>query len=1108
MATEYDLIYRIGVEHSEQGKQALKEFAAEVVGAQERITTAADAIAKQLRKASQAMRKPASGMPPSAAQQPLPAGLTSPGAQRRATDAGSTAETERTADRQRGMRARIALAEREAAAELDAVRKTVRGYTQGEQEKTRAREKGGQSRQPTAPVQPASQPKPAGPIFAGGAVSDPRTAAEFRQAVKTFEQGYAAQQGAAPPQERPVPSPPPPARPTAPQSRPAAAGGEQPSRRAQTAAAEAERDKTARRDAGMQQRVKLAAQEAAREIAEIGKVVEAYKRGEQQKAQAKQQTRQSQQPAGRTPQAPPPPQPAPRPQSQQRSSTQAAASQYARQQAQMTQARQQGAQQRAQIAEREADGEVESRQEVVDAHRQASRQTSQDAANNARQQQQHLQSLQSEYTGMKAQLKGYKDQSREAFLGGLTAAMQLSRGFVALGLSSEESTEKMMRGLVKMQGIVDSVTGSVQGIYQVTKAIDSVTEMMRLRRQASALAARVAQQASVAETAALQAEAAAAGQATTAHAALNAQRSMGSTAASAGITSNAIAGGAASRAAAAPVTRSATESASRAVGSGAAGAGGGVAATGGAGLGATVLLGAGAAASIGAAIASGLSTFGQAQRYGTGGGAEQGSVADRIATAEANTLAKGLRLVGDENSKLRQAIREMPSILRYMTFGAAGRFVRESESLASSQELNERLSEQDASLKANQERNRRQQEAENQFNAEIRAMEDRRRQQREQLQDQTFAATDPRMQNLRDQQTLGAEWMFRQQTDMIGLQQGQDDEALRRGQLQVNRLEQNQRQVQTEMQLRPMQSRLDRIQRNLEAAKAETDRLEQERQKLSTSIDPKDWERLKDVNQQLQQQDQRRVDLSQQRLGLEQQIAEVNKQANQQNLQALQQQLQTSKQIEASAKAAIESAAERFGRMDKGQQRDILRAKGRLDELGDAALAPAERERWERFQTTLKSGGELSESEMKAREQLRRKRQEAMAQQADRSDILRAEQTGLRGDQETARQFFREQARTAGFDEFIGGTAEEQADISLERSVQRELNAKIKQEMEVKVTVESEEEAVVTEVMNQVNAEMDRQTARIRQIINDRWTQSKEAIAKLKDDDLAGRLSS
>jgi len=123
--------------------------------------------------------------------------------------------------------------------------------------------------------------------------------------------------------------------------------------------------------------------------------------------------------------------------------------------------------------------------------------------------------------GLREQTKQYQAAAVEAFGSVGESVMRMSRGLVALKLVNEETTETMLRGLVKMQGIFDTVIGGANALMRTYKAFDVVAKLMETRRAASAAAATAASRAADLNAAALAREAAAAKLAAVVHRELN-----------------------------------------------------------------------------------------------------------------------------------------------------------------------------------------------------------------------------------------------------------------------------------------------------------------------------------------------------------------------------------------------------------------------------------------------------------------------------------------------------------------------------------------------------------------------------------------------------------
>ncbi len=62
-------------------------------------------------------------------------------------------------------------------------------------------------------------------------------------------------------------------------------------------------------------------------------------------------------------------------------------------------------------------------------------------------------------------------QAAEGFASGTESVARFARGFVALGIAGEKNTEKLLRGLVVMQGTFDVIVGSVNAYVRLNKMV-------------------------------------------------------------------------------------------------------------------------------------------------------------------------------------------------------------------------------------------------------------------------------------------------------------------------------------------------------------------------------------------------------------------------------------------------------------------------------------------------------------------------------------------------------------------------------------------------------------------------------------------------------------
>ena len=282
--------------------------------------------------------------------------------------------------------------------------------------------------------------------------------------------------------------------------------------------------------------------------------------------------------------------------------------------------------------QRAAEQEEKARDREHQRHRQRQRSI---AAANRRERQaeasetaKELSRLEAEHKSARAAVVSGNDAMIESMLGLTEGVMKVGRGFVALGLIGEEDTQKIVDGLLKVQGTFDLLTGGVQTIVRIEKTVRLLRGTLAaadVAQKASAASATLSARATDASTVALTREAAAANAATASHGRLSAARGASGAAGS---------------------VRSATGAVSSVGGLGSTVAG--IGGTGGAGAaGAISTLGPiiAAAAGVAAAAVSGTSTANAAGKYGIGGGADVGSITDRIATFEVKTASSVERMV-------------------------------------------------------------------------------------------------------------------------------------------------------------------------------------------------------------------------------------------------------------------------------------------------------------------------------------------------------------------------------------------------------------------------------------------------------------------------------
>jgi hypothetical protein len=190
-----------------------------------------------------------------------------------------------------------------------------------------------------------------------------------------------------------------------------------------------------------------------------------------------------------------------------------------------------------------------------------------------------------------AKIEVGRAQMVEGFASGTESVARFSRGFAALGLAGEENTQKLLQGLVKIQGTFDLVVGGVNAYVRLMKAVKGYM----MAAEGAAATETAARGRAIAQ---IRLEIA------TENQLRNARLASGQAALISSGTR--AAGGAAGAAATGAAGQAAGGTAGRAVGGAAAGAAGGAAAS----AGGTAALGAGAmaglwAAAIGAVVAGG-----------------------------------------------------------------------------------------------------------------------------------------------------------------------------------------------------------------------------------------------------------------------------------------------------------------------------------------------------------------------------------------------------------------------------------------------------------------------------------------------------------------------
>lgn len=117
--------------------------------------------------------------------------------------------------------------------------------------------------------------------------------------------------------------------------------------------------------------------------------------------------------------------------------------------------------------------------------------------------------LQSTIQTQTAAQRQFQDQAVKSAAEGLNSVVKIGRGFAEVGLLSEETTEAMLKGLIRIQAGFDIITGGVDAYVKLTEYVRHTTKA--LEAQAAAQAALNALQVTGARTGAASATAAAAG---------------------------------------------------------------------------------------------------------------------------------------------------------------------------------------------------------------------------------------------------------------------------------------------------------------------------------------------------------------------------------------------------------------------------------------------------------------------------------------------------------------------------------------------------------------------------------------------------------------------
>lgn len=85
-----------------------------------------------------------------------------------------------------------------------------------------------------------------------------------------------------------------------------------------------------------------------------------------------------------------------------------------------------------------------------------------------------------------ASAKQFGDQSVKSAAEGLNSVVKMGRGFAEVGLLSEETTEGMLKGLIRVQAGFDIITGGIDTYIKITEAVRHATKALEAQAAAQA----------------------------------------------------------------------------------------------------------------------------------------------------------------------------------------------------------------------------------------------------------------------------------------------------------------------------------------------------------------------------------------------------------------------------------------------------------------------------------------------------------------------------------------------------------------------------------------------------------------------------------------------
>lgn len=267
-----------------------------------------------------------------------------------------------------------------------------------------------------------------------------------------------------------------------------------------------------------------------------------------------------------------------------------------------------------------------------------------------------FESLDSKLDDLEGKIKESGREIRGRFEEWAGGVMQFGRGIASIGLVSQDSTEKLVRGLVAAQGAFDTVIGGIKVYQELKRVVEAYNAAQLLASQAQATASArniAAIEAEVLATNALAASRGRAAVAGTASQAAGAARSVPAGAVG-GRIGSAIGGvGRFGGAVGGAITTGGTAVAAKV---GAAGIGAGAAGLAAAGL--------AALASSAFALVSSFKTAGAALESGIGGGAQEGSFVDTVGGSDWNPFSWLIAWSEKSEAQAKQATTERMQLER------------------------------------------------------------------------------------------------------------------------------------------------------------------------------------------------------------------------------------------------------------------------------------------------------------------------------------------------------------------------------------------------------------------------------------------------------------